>query len=146
MIALILIGALAVFFIVSLVPEDVKKGQKGNQPASTVAAEIPASPITASDLASAYEANEVRADSNYKDKMLAVTGTVDLIQSTLFGSLYVSLKDESKQYSFMSITCYFPDEAKNQLANLSKGQKVTVTGKCGGKTMSIVSLRDCRLN
>jgi putative nucleic acid binding protein len=58
----------------------------------------------------------------------------------MFGQTSVTLK--GKDMSLVSVQCFFEDEQKAALANLKKGQQVTIQGVCDGKSMN-VSLKKC---
>ncbi len=106
--------------------------------------ETPAAPpiaITALALARAYEDNEVAADGKYEGKVLVVSGTVESID-TVFGTTSVTLK--GKNMSIVSVQCFFDDSHKGAIANLKKGQKITVQGTCDGKSLN-VHLKDCAI-
>ena len=98
------------------------------------------STISSKQLYSAYDANEVNADQNFKDKSFYVTGTVEEIKKDFMGDIYVTL-ETGELYSF--VHCYFDDE--NTAAKLNKGQKVTFKGICKGMVMTSVTMKDCKL-
>jgi hypothetical protein len=95
----------------------------------------PAYELTAYQLYKAYEDNEVAADQKYKDKVLVVTGYVDDIGKDIMDDIYVTLK--TGQY-FGSIQCFFSDAHENRAAELKKGQKLKLKGKCAGKMMNVL--------
>ncbi len=97
--------------------------------------------VSASDLYSAYEANEVSADQQYKGKRLLITGVVGSIGKDILDAPYVSLKIDYLQ----SVNCYFDDKNNKVLSQLSKGQKVQIIGTCAGLTLTDVVVKDCEL-
>ncbi|MDO4302102.1 MAG: hypothetical protein Q4D26_12035 [Clostridia bacterium] len=103
--------------------------------------EAPAISISAEDLMSAYESNEVSADKQYKDQKLSVTGVVDNI-STVLDQTTVTLTN-GDEFAFTGVRCYFDDEGEiDKVANLSKGTTITVEGTCDGYTIEPV-MKDC---
>jgi acyl carrier protein len=94
--------------------------------------------ISAADLFAHYEANEVKADQNFKDKTFFVEGVVDDIGKDILGDPYVTLRSTN----IFSVQCMVEDE--NVVAELSKGMRVTVQGTCDGK-MGNVLMRNCKL-
>lgn len=96
--------------------------------------------ISAEKLFVAYDANEVAADNNYKDKQLLITGTVNEISKDFTDAIIVQL--DGGGY-IQEVWCYF-DDAK-AAANLSKGEKISVIGKCNGFMMKNVMIKDCTL-
>ena len=98
--------------------------------------------ISAKDLISEYEANEIAADGKYKDKVLDVRGDIKDFGVGLFEQKYVSLSD-GKDYSFNSLRCNFEDENASQLIDLAKGHEVVLRGLNSGMLFMSVSLDNC---
>ncbi len=94
--------------------------------------------ISAVDLQSAYEDNEVQADMRFKDRKLKVTGTVANISKDVLNKPYVGLGTSNM---FISVLAYGVSEA--QVANLHKGDRITITCKGGGMMMQSAVLQDC---
>ena len=87
-----------------------------------------------------YEANEVAADEKYKSKILEVSGAVEDIGKDILDQIYVTLK--TGEYEIFHIQCFFSDAHKNAAAQLRKGQRITVKGKCDGK-LGNVMIKGC---
>ena len=99
--------------------------------------------ITAVELADAYEKNEVKADKDYKGKSLEITGTIKEI-GTVLSQTFVVLSS-GKEFSITDIQCFFDNQAEiDKIAELTKGNQVTVQGKVDGKSLN-VSVRGCIL-
>lgn len=82
-----------------------------------------------------YEENEVNADTKYKGKILEVTGMIDNIGTDITNTLYITLEGDD----FVgSIQCFFNDKYKSDVAKLTKGQKVTIRGRCEGKFLNVL--------
>lgn len=96
--------------------------------------------VSAEKLCKDYEANEVAADEKYKGKILIVDGTVKDIEKGIFDEIYVTLEGDKDRIT--SVKCYFSDAHKSRLARLTKDQKVSIKGKCDGKTFDVV-LKGC---
>jgi hypothetical protein len=101
--------------------------------------ESPAVEISASQLYADYESNGVAADQKYKGKVLLVSGTVNNIDRDITDNIYVTLKGD--EY-FGDIQCFFAEDHVNTASQLSKGQQITVKGKCDGKMMNVM-LKGC---
>ncbi|MDY2883583.1 MAG: hypothetical protein SOT71_13110 [Romboutsia timonensis] len=98
--------------------------------------------INASDLYKAYDSNEVKADKNYKDKGLEITGKVSDIGVTL-GQTYVCLS--TGEYSAFSVQCFFDDDSEiDKVSELDKGDTVTIYGTCTGMSLNVV-VNNCKL-
>ncbi len=96
--------------------------------------------VTASQLYASYDGNEVAADEKYKGKKLAVTGIVGNISKGIFDEAIVSLEIGFLQ----NINCDFGDNTK-AVSRLSKGDRITIIGKCEGFILSQVILGDCEV-
>ena len=97
--------------------------------------------ISAARLYAAYEANEVAADSKYKGKELKVSGVVDKIGKSVWGTTFVALKSGDR-FGVFNVNCYFDDKHKARAAEVRKGQYISVRGTCNGKTVGI-EVNDC---
>lgn len=104
---------------------------------------IPDIRISASQLHRDYQANEVRADTMYKGKILEITGVVESIGKDFLDTIYVELS-VGDEYSFTSIQCFFADSHTEAAANLNEGKRVTIKGRCEGLTMGVV-IRGCSI-
>lgn len=99
-------------------------------------------PVSAIDLYTAYENNEVSADQQFKGKTCQIVGTVDDI-GVVLGETYVTLSS-GDMYSIVGVQCMFKDKAEiDKVAQLQKGANVTIIGKVDGKSIN-VGVRDCR--
>lgn len=98
--------------------------------------------IIAAVLYAGYRNNEVAADEKFKGKKLAITGTISDIGKDIADQPYISFRVDD----FESVTCYFDNENVKAISKLSKGEKITVVGKCGGLILTNVVIRDCQLN
>lgn len=99
-----------------------------------------ATPVTANELFTAYEGNEVAADKQYKGQLLEVSGKVASIDSGLGDSANVSLATSNQ---FLSVTTKGDDAFNDAAATLSKGQDVTVVCKGDGEVVGMPMLKDC---
>lgn len=106
-------------------------------------AEEAAIKVTASQLYSDYEANEVAADAKYKDKKVEITGTISSIGKDLMDTPYVALVVSPNNPVF-SVQCMFKKGDESQLAALAKGSDITLKGKVGGKLGNVL-INDCSL-
>ena len=95
--------------------------------------------VTAVKLTSDYVANEIKADNDYKNKVLSVTGAIEDIKRGITDNIFVVLTGSEK---FRAVQCYFNDEKAAQ--KLIKGMKVNFVGKCDGLMANVV-LKDCQL-
>lgn len=96
--------------------------------------------VTAHQLFSAYEANEIAADGQYKGKTLEVSGVVSGIDSDFSDEPVIELATENE---FMGVRAQGID--KTVAANLSKGQQVTLVCTGGGEVVGAPMLEDCSI-
>jgi len=96
--------------------------------------------VSASKLYASYDANEVNADQNFKNKTFYVTGIVEEIKKDFMNDIYVSLKTGQV---FSYVNCYLDDE--DVASKLSKGAKVTFKGECKGMIITTVTMKDCEI-
>ena len=112
---------------------DTSAAIENNAPVETVA-------VTARELFSAYESNEVAADKQFKGKMLEVTGTISSIDSGFGDGAIVQL---STGNDFQSVSAQGDDSFTDVAATLSKGQQVTMICKGDGEVIGSPMLGDC---
>lgn len=98
--------------------------------------------IAASDLFTAYDANEIAADQRYKGQTVRVTGKVSDIGKDITGTPYVVLSRGRSEIN--AVQCMFPRSAESAIASLQKGQSVGITATVSGKLGNVI-LRDSRL-
>ena len=93
-------------------------------------------------LHSDYMDNPISADKEYKGKLLKVTGNVDSIDREISQATYITFNLD--QFGLETIRMTFKRSEEDKVASLSKGQSVTVIGKCDGTLISTtVALKDC---
>ncbi len=87
--------------------------------------------ISAEELYAAFQANAIAAQSQYKDKILEVTGTINGIGIDGFGGGYIQLigDDKEKQYSGLRLYYYTGQ-------TVQQGQTVVIKGKLLGVTFT----------
>lgn len=96
--------------------------------------------ITAKNLSSEYDANEIAGDKKYKGKRLLIKGVVDEVSKDIMGDVYVSLVGMNEM---QVVQCYFEDGDK--LDELSKGDVVLIEGECDGFLMVNVIIKNSKL-
>ena len=99
--------------------------------------------INAFQLVDDYKNNEVAADERYKGKVLEVSGSIESIGKDLMDTMYVSFGGGGK-FELRRVQCFFDDSETDKLAKLSKGQWITIKGRCDG-LMGNVLLKECAI-
>jgi tetratricopeptide (TPR) repeat protein len=90
--------------------------------------------ITAKDLLSAYDSNQLRADAQYLNKTVKITGKVTRIGKDILGDNYIMLET--------SIMIYIKSSEINKAMTLDNGKTVTLIGTCKGKPGLIIDFKD----
>jgi len=117
-------------------------GDDGSKKSPTAAVQTATAPapkqeslatIDAETLYKAYEANEVAADEQFKGKLLKVSGVIHDIGKDIMDNPYVILGDD------IGVQVTFPDREnfRKRLAQLKKGESITVTGTVEGKMLHV---------
>jgi hypothetical protein len=121
----------------TLVKDAVRDATGGEDPAKMAAEAIS---VSAVDLWSAYDGNAVKADSTYKGKVVRLSGKVSKVDKDLTDDKpYVAL--ECAPYMDW-VHVYFKQSEASKLADLNKGQTITIVGKCEGKSVAYVEIKD----
>lgn len=84
--------------------------------------------VSATEFIAAYSDNEVAADNKYKDKWLAITGTVESISKDQSDKSYVALSGNG----YRNVRCYLAKNVLDSVATLKKGDIITMKGKGNG--------------
>lgn len=116
---------------------------------SQVSSEVKSEPeieyieVTANQLWQDFSDNEVAAEQKYTGKYVKVTGVVSEINSasTLISANVLLTVDDAM---FSCVQCNFTKKNSEQLANLTKGQTVTIIGTCGDLNLN-VHINDCEI-
>lgn len=98
--------------------------------------------VTAVDLFLEYDRNAVAADRQYKGHVVEVSGIVKGIGNDITNTAYVMLGDNPDNP--FGVQALFNATAKQDVAGLSKGQRVRVLCRGGGKIVNVL-LRNCAL-
>lgn len=100
----------------------------------------PAQNVSAERLFLDYQRNEVSADSMYKGRTLAVTGTVSSINKDFTDSVYLMLETSNE---FMGVHANLRGSEVSKASTLSKGSTVTVVCEGSGMIVGSPMLTDC---
>lgn len=97
-------------------------------------------PVSAKDLATAFDDDEKKAKREYVSKRLEVSGEIDEVTST-DGNVTVLLVGVTG----LPVLCELPDDEARAVKKLKVKSKVTITGECSGVRNDRVVLRKCTL-
>ncbi len=99
-------------------------------------------PVVAEELTAMYHANEIAADQTWHGHRVRVQGFVKQIMKSAWGTPVVVLKGSG----FMNnVHCRFPKDspALSALAQLGKGDLISLDGDIQGETLGSVMLDNC---
>jgi len=100
--------------------------------------------INANLLAEHFDNNVVRAEADYKDKIIEITGEIykigkaDVVTKALSSAEYYIILQTAPR-----IKCEFDGSARDRLAKLSPCSRVTLIGECHGLIGSTIYFEDC---
>ena len=137
-----IIGTLAAIAAISVAVEE-SGGDLNKTSSSQSEQEIEYIEVTANQLWQDFSDNEVAAEQKYTGKYVKVTGVVSEINSasTLISANVLLTVDDAM---FSCVQCNFTKKNSEQLANLTKGQTVTIIGTCGDLNLN-VHINDCEI-
>jgi hypothetical protein len=122
--------------------------------ASPAPAPVPIMPATPSiqmlngifsveDIQASYEANSVRADSDFKNKRIKLTGTIDDINTDLFGNPYLSMRNPKNLFARPQLK--FDKSSISILKSFDKGRYVMLVCTGSGDVLKTAIFTDCQL-
>lgn len=83
--------------------------------------------VTADELSDMLSDNALKAENNYKDKYLEITGKLGTIDSK---GKYIGINSD-KDFDLTIIQCYIKsDEQKEIIMEMSRGDSITIKGYC----------------
>jgi hypothetical protein len=149
------VGTISVFAVYGLlgtgsVPTDeaAMSSSSSSGPAAPAAPVAPATPrvpdieTSAAEILQAYQANQIAADTKYKNKRIRVKGVVDNVTNGVFGGYDLNI-NTGKQFEVFSVTCSFKNA--EVLATIQPGQSVVVDGDFSSGMTIGVNLKNCAL-
>ncbi len=92
------------------------------------------------ELLNAYEDNEISADKKYKGNIIETNGVI-IAFGQVFGIPYVLL--QGGKFTFTAAHCSFYKGEAQSLSKLSKGDRITIRGRCDG-WLGYVIIRDAQ--
>lgn len=95
--------------------------------------------MSADQLYSEYDANQVAADTKYKGKIILISGSISDIGKDVTDTAFVIIGGTGM---LNGAQCMFPKGQESLLGNLSKGQQVTAKGEVSGKIGNVL-VRNC---
>ncbi|MCY1075183.1 OB-fold protein [Archangium lansingense] len=142
-VAIALAGLFGLCFFGTCISSLSNGGNRGSASATRTSARStqPATPVDIRTLLGEYSGNEVRADANYKGRIIQTTGIVRDVKRDIVDSIYVTL-GTGQQLEIPVVQCLFDEVHAKKAASLSSGARVTVRGRVDGLLMNVV-VREC---
>lgn len=127
---------------------DLVEGEFASLRVKTVPTPVPVLHVDALDLIGAFNTNQVRADRDFKGKMVVVSGRVNDIDQDWDDRYYIEMGASRHDragvgYFFIDIRCYGASEDK--MAALSVEQHIVVQARVKGFEGTYVELSNCRI-
>ncbi len=89
--------------------------------------EISYAPYSVSQMMNDLDDNAMNAETTYKDQYVEITGILSNIDSS---GKYINLMPDDNEFAIIGVQCYIKnDDQKSQVAEMSKGDTVTLRGK-----------------
>ncbi|OJT19127.1 hypothetical protein BO221_37130 [Archangium sp. Cb G35] len=119
-----------------------RRGDSSSSPtqASTKSAE-PVKMLHLRDLLAEYKDNEIRADSNFKGRIIQTAGYVRDVKRDILGKIFVTV-GTGQQLEIPVVQCSFSEAHAQKAASLSQGTPVGIRGRVEGLMMNVV-VKDC---
>jgi amino acid permease len=136
------LAVVVLFIVIGISGGSKTPSQSGENAVANNVPQKEAIKVTATTLSNDYSANEVSADQKYKTNLVEISGIVYSIGKDILDTPYVSLKGD--QYGVMNIQCMFSKNNETELAQVTKGQNITLLGTVSGKMMNIL-VNDCKI-
>jgi len=95
--------------------------------------------INARELVEAYKDNQLKADNQYKGKIIQIKGKVNNVTKDYKDNYYIELVGTSL---ISTVNVYVRSSELSKIANLYSGQEITIIGKCEGYNIYYVEVKD----
>lgn len=92
-----------------------------------------------------FDANQLSAESKYKDKYVEFRGVIKNISEDIASNPYLSIEPPSAGDYYMGTTIKCSFKSKDALMNVQNKQTVTLRGQVKSQTLGIISLDKCSI-
>ena len=99
--------------------------------------------ITAEKLLQAYRTDKNAAEAEYKGRILKVTGVVSSVSKNFVGTTFIKLAGVSIEA--YRVQCMFDKEHEPELAQMTKGDTITIRGTCDEYLPPDITMKECVL-
>lgn len=103
--------------------------------------------MTPKRLHEAYKSNSIGADAKYKGAVIEIEGYIDSInQETIFGDrIYINITSTKDSWDFDTVMCFLKASERDKVIDMSKGDRIVITGTGDGKAFTSISMNDCTI-
>ncbi|NNC03066.1 hypothetical protein HJC10_09430 [Corallococcus exiguus] len=91
-----------------------------------------------------YGASELRADANYRGRIIQTTGYADDLGRDALNSIYIVLSSAGGAEP-TNLHCHVGESQLQRVAKLSRGAHITVRGRVTGLTLGSIIVCNCAL-
>jgi len=99
--------------------------------------------VSAYSLYNEFDNNKIAAKEKYTGKIVRVSGIIESIKESFWGTPYVALKADD--WGLTTVDCYFSRDDASLLAGLSSGQSIIIKGTCKEGGTLYVEVEDCSI-
>lgn len=136
-----IIVLIALVVIIGMMSGGDNNDQPANNTVETATLDEPLIVVSAREIASDYDDNEVAADQKYKGKILEVSGIVASIDSSVGDQAIVQLVGKNE---FQTVSTQGNNDFTQYATTLKKGQNVVLICKGDGEVIGFPQLKNCQ--
>lgn len=136
-----IIVLIALVVIIGMMSGGDNNDQPANNTVETATLDEPLIVVSAREIASDYDDNEVAADQKYKGKILEVSGIVASIDSSVGDQAIVQLVGKNE---FQTVSTQGNNDFTQYATTLKKGQNIVLICKGDGEVIGFPQLKNCQ--
>lgn len=136
-----IIVLIALVVIIGMMSGGDNNDQPANNTVETATLDEPLIAVSAREIASDYDDNEVAADQKYKGKILEVSGIVASIDSSVGDQAIVQLVGKNE---FQTVSTQGNNDFTQYATTLKKGQNIVLICKGDGEVIGFPQLKNCQ--
>ena len=119
--------------------------QEANKPLPSTSPEITYEKVDTKSFIGEFDANQLSAESKYKDKFVEFKGVIKNISEDIASNPYLSIEPPAagQYYYGTTIKCTF--KSKDGLLNVQNKQTITLRGQVKNQSLGIISVDKCSI-
>lgn len=121
------------------------QSQETNKPLPSPSPEITYEKVDTKSFIGDFDANQLSAESKYKDKYVEFKGVIKNISEDIASNPYLSIEPPAagQYYYGTTIKCTF--KSKDDLLNVQNKQTITLRGQVKNQSLGIISVDKCSI-